>query len=83
MLSLRTYWLGLFKTTAQPGQSYWYSTRWYDGSISTYRDWKDGYPKYQYETCIGYTLGGWIDAPCDSEFYFISKKPAGSSVFHS
>jgi len=81
-IEVKYYWLGLYKIISQPGSgSYWYATRWYDGSTSTYRWWADGYPLYLQETCIAYTKNGWKDQPCSYEYYFIVKKPAGCSVF--
>jgi len=81
MIEVRYYWLGLYKLTASRGSSsYWYATRWYDGSLSAYRWWADGFPRYRYETCVYFTIDGWYDASCDSEFYFVGKKPAGNST---
>ena len=82
MIEVQYYWLGLYKIISPPGSAnYWSATRWYDGSTSAFRWWADGYPLYLRETCIAYTKDGWKDQPCDYEYYFIVKKPAGCSVF--
>jgi len=84
MIEIRYYWLGLYMMTASRSSPfYWYATRWMDGSLSSYRWWALGFPQYRYETCIYYSIDGFQNAPCDSEFYFIVKLPAGNSVFLS
>jgi len=70
-------------TASRSSPFYWYATRWYDGSLSTYRWWAPDFPHDKYASCICYTAEGWLDAPCDSEFYFVVEMPAGSSVFLS
>jgi len=76
------YWLGLYKITSQPGDAvYWQGTTWYDDSASAFRAWAEGYPRrMNYDTCIGYTMEGWIDTPCTVEFYFTCKRPPGNSL---
>jgi len=82
MAEVRIYWLGLYLITSEAGSgNAWYAARWYDGSLSTYTYWATGYPSYPYERCVCYTISGWQDVSCDSEFYFISRKPAGNSKF--
>ena len=78
----RVCWLGLYKITASRSSStYWYATTWYDTSKSTFRWWARGYPRYRYESCVGYTDDGWVDMPCTDENYFSCKKEAGRLLF--
>jgi len=78
MIEERYYWLGLYMISSSFGiGNYYYATAWFDGSGSTYSWWADRYPRFRYETCIVYTISGWQDVACDSEFYFATKKPAG------
>jgi len=85
MIEVQYYWLGLQKFTASPASRYyWYYTTWLDGSSWPYRWWAPGFPRDRsYDVCICYSINGFREAPCDSEFYFIIEKSAGSSVFLS
>ena len=71
------YWCGLKKLNGGG----WYATRWYNFNPSTYRDWSRGYPKNWQAECVLFTLDGWKDELCDTEFYFVCKtagKPASA-----
>jgi len=67
------YWCGLSKILGGG----WYATHWYDGNPSTYRDWARGNPKNAQAKCVRFTLDGWKDELCDTEFYYVCKTPAG------
>ena len=74
-LNTDDYWFGLYKLTATAAGT----TEWYDGNPSTYRNWAGGEPN-EATICIRYTEDGFKDRPCDQEFYYTCKKPAGN--FH-
>jgi len=73
ILNSRDYWFGLYKLTpTELGV-----TQWYDGNPSGYRNWAGSEPNEDTE-CIRYTKDGFKDRPCDRDYYYTCKKPAGN-----
>ena len=70
------YWCGLSKILGGG----WYATHWYDGNPSTYRDWAGGHRNNGRAKCVLFTLDGWKDELCDTEFYYVCKAPAGCKL---
>jgi len=77
-LDTEDYWFGLYKETATPEGT----TAWYDGNPSNYTNWDTGNGEpNEFTTCVRYTRTGFKDRPCDQNFYYTCKKPAGN-VYH-
>ena len=71
-LNVDDYWLGLDIVQ--------WSTAWYDGNPSTYRNWGNGEPDGAIDECIVLKifLRVWRDEDCSDEGRYICKKAAGS-----
>ena len=65
-LNVDDYWLGL-------DISQW-STAWYDGNPSTYRNWDNGEPNGAIDECVYFYLGKFSDLSyCGAETFYICK----------
>ena len=57
------------------------STYWLDGSQGTFRYWAEGYPQHENAFCVLYTIDGWKDMSCGSEFHYICKSSGKRTNF--